>query len=85
RNFNHDRNYTNTSLHWHYDYVADLAFSAQGTVLFSGGVECVLVQWSHTLEHRKEFLPRLGATIEHIVTSPSGSLLCTSHVDNSKF
>ncbi|XP_075687390.1 WD repeat-containing protein 75 [Rhinoderma darwinii] len=82
RNFNHKKNYTYSSLHWHHDSVADLAFSAQGTMLFSGGVESVLVQWSHSLEHKKEFLPRLGAAIEHIATSPDGSLLCTSHNDN---
>ncbi|XP_056390235.1 WD repeat-containing protein 75 isoform X2 [Hyla sarda] len=82
RNFNHKQGYTYSSLHWHHDSVADLAFSAQGTLLFSGGVESVLVQWSHSLEHKKEFLPRLGAAIEHIATSPDGSLLCTSHLDN---
>ncbi|XP_069839644.1 WD repeat-containing protein 75 isoform X2 [Dendropsophus ebraccatus] len=82
RNFNHKQDYTYSSLHWHHDSVADLAFSAQGTILFSGGIESVLVQWSHGLEHKREFLPRLGAAIEHIGTSPDGSLLCTSHTDN---
>lgn len=59
-------------------------FCVLGTVLFSGGVESVLVQWSFNLEQKKEFLPRLGAAIEHISTSPDGSLHCTSHKDNSK-
>ncbi|XP_018426167.1 PREDICTED: WD repeat-containing protein 75 [Nanorana parkeri] len=82
RNFNHDQEYTYSTLHWHHDAVADLAFSVHGTVLFSGGVESVLVQWSFSLEQKKEFLPRLGAAIEHISTSPDGSLHCTSHKDN---
>ncbi|KAM4039006.1 WD repeat-containing protein 75 [Anomaloglossus baeobatrachus] len=82
RKFNHKQDYTYSSLHWHHDAVADLAFSVQGTTLFSGGVESVLVQWSYSLEHKKEFLPRLGAAIEHIAISPDGSLLCTSHMDN---
>ncbi|XP_040213066.1 WD repeat-containing protein 75 [Rana temporaria] len=82
RNFNHNQEYTYSTLHWHHDAVADLAFSVHGTVLFSGGVESVLVQWSFNLEQKKEFLPRLGAAIEHISTSPDGSLHCTSHKDN---
>ncbi|XP_044160604.1 WD repeat-containing protein 75 [Bufo gargarizans] len=82
RNFNHKQDYTYSSLHWHHDSVADLAFSVQGTILFSGGVESVLVQWSHSLEQKREFLPRLGAAIEHIATSPDGSLICTTHMDN---
>ncbi|KAM9305576.1 WD repeat-containing protein 75 [Gastrophryne carolinensis] len=82
RNFNHKQEYTFSTLHWHHDAVLDLAFSVQGTVLLSGGIESVLVQWSFSLEHKKEFLPRLGAAIEHISTSPDGSLHCTSHKDN---
>ncbi|XP_075464532.1 WD repeat-containing protein 75 [Ascaphus truei] len=82
RNFNHKQEYMYTSLHWHHDAVMDLAFSAEGTKLFSGGVESVLVQWPYGSEHKKEFLPRLGAAIEHISTSPDGSLHCTSHTDN---
>lgn len=82
RSFNHKQDYTYSSLHWHHDSVADLAFSVQGTILYSGGIESVLVQWSHSLEHKREFLPRLGAAIEHIATSPDGSWLCTSHMDN---
>lgn len=82
RNFNHKQDYTYSSLHWHHDYVADLTFSVQGTILYSGGIESVLVQWCHSLEHKREFLPRLGAAIEHIATSPDGSRLCTSHLDN---
>lgn len=43
----------------------------------------MLVEWRDAAEKTKEFLPRLGATIEHIAVSPAGDLLCTSHADNS--
>ncbi|XP_041435041.1 WD repeat-containing protein 75-like [Xenopus laevis] len=82
RNFNHKQEYTYSSLHWHHDSVMDLAFSAQGTKLLSGGVESVLVQWPYGSEEKKEFLPRLGAAIEHIAVSPHGTFYCTSHTDN---
>ncbi|XP_030065454.1 WD repeat-containing protein 75 [Microcaecilia unicolor] len=82
RNFHHKRDYTYSSLHWHSDEVMDLAFSAEGTCLLSGGVESVLVQWRHGSESKREFLPRLGSTIEYIATSPDGALYSTSHIDN---
>ncbi|KAK2108706.1 hypothetical protein P7K49_013871 [Saguinus oedipus] len=50
--------------------------------LLSGGRESVLVEWRDATEKNKEFLPRLGATIEHISVSPAGDLFCTSHSDN---
>lgn len=56
----------------------------KGTSLLSGGRECVLVEWRDGSEKNKEFLPRLGSSIEHISVSPAGDLFCTSHSDNSK-
>ena len=56
----------------------------EGTSLLSGGRESVLVEWRDAAEKNKEFLPRLGATIEHISVSPAGDLFCTSHSDNSE-
>lgn len=56
----------------------------EGSSLLSGGRESVLVEWRDATEKNKEFLPRLGATIEHISVSPAGDLFCTSHSDNSK-
>ncbi|KAG8515648.1 WD repeat-containing protein 75 [Galemys pyrenaicus] len=82
RNFDDDKKYTYTCLHWHHDMVMDLAFSVTGTSLLSGGRESVLVEWRDASEKNKEFLPRLGATIEHISVSPAGDLFCTSHSDN---
>ncbi|XP_006879002.1 PREDICTED: WD repeat-containing protein 75 [Elephantulus edwardii] len=82
RNFHDDKKYTYTCLHWHHDLVMDLAFSVTGNSLLSGGRESVLVEWRDITEKNKEFLPRLGATIEHISASPAGDLFCTSHSDN---
>ncbi|XP_059558517.1 WD repeat-containing protein 75 [Myotis daubentonii] len=82
RGFDDEKKYTYTCLHWHHDLVMDLAFSATGGSLLSGGRESVLVEWRDAAEKTKEFLPRLGATIEHISVSPAGDLLCTSHSDN---
>ncbi|ERE82896.1 WD repeat-containing protein 75 [Cricetulus griseus] len=82
RNFHDDKKYTYTCLHWHHDMVMDLAFTVTGTSLLSGGRECVLVEWREGSEKNKEFLPRLGSTIEHISVSPAGDLFCTSHSDN---
>ncbi|XP_055472786.1 WD repeat-containing protein 75 [Psammomys obesus] len=82
RNFHDDKKYTFTCLHWHHDMVMDLAFTVTGTSLLSGGRECVLVEWRDGSEKNKEFLPRLGSTIEHISISPAGDLFCTCHSDN---
>ncbi|XP_075790283.1 WD repeat-containing protein 75 [Pelodiscus sinensis] len=82
RNFNHKREYTFSTLHWHHDQVMDLAFSVEGNSLLSGGVESVLVQWRDGSDCKKEFLPRLGSTIEHISASLDGSFYCTSHSEN---
>ncbi|XP_069389160.1 WD repeat-containing protein 75 [Paralichthys olivaceus] len=82
RNFNHKKEYTYSALHWHHGAVGSLCFTPEGTNLLSGGVESVLVQWRYNQETQKDFLPRLGAAITHIVVSPDGALFCTSHSDN---
>uniref|UniRef100_A0A665W7A7 C2H2-type domain-containing protein n=1 Tax=Echeneis naucrates TaxID=173247 RepID=A0A665W7A7_ECHNA len=84
RNFSHKKEYTYSTLHWHHSVVSSLCFTPEGTNLLSGGVESVLVQWRYNQESQKDFLPRLGAAITHIVVSPDGALFCTSHSDNSK-
>ncbi|XP_033024487.1 WD repeat-containing protein 75 [Lacerta agilis] len=82
RNFNHKKEYTYSTMHWHHGEVMDLAFTVEGTSLLSGGIESVLVQWRDGSDAKKEFLPRLGSTIQHISVSPDGAFLCTSHADN---
>uniref|UniRef100_A0A7N8Y5D2 WD repeat domain 75 n=1 Tax=Mastacembelus armatus TaxID=205130 RepID=A0A7N8Y5D2_9TELE len=84
RNFNHKKEYTYSTLHWHHTEVSSVRFTPEGTNLLSGGVESVLVQWRYNQESQRDFLPRLGAAITHIAVSPDGALFCTSHSDNSK-
>ncbi|XP_008293300.1 WD repeat-containing protein 75 [Stegastes partitus] len=82
RNFNQQKEYTYSTLHWHHNAVSSLRFTPEGTNLLSGGVESVLVQWRYNQESQRDFLPRLGAAITHIAVSPDGALFCTSHSDN---
>ncbi|XP_026152121.1 WD repeat-containing protein 75 [Mastacembelus armatus] len=82
RNFNHKKEYTYSTLHWHHTEVSSVRFTPEGTNLLSGGVESVLVQWRYNQESQRDFLPRLGAAITHIAVSPDGALFCTSHSDN---
>ncbi|KAF3842666.1 hypothetical protein F7725_001515, partial [Dissostichus mawsoni] len=82
RNFNHKKEYTYSTLHWHHSAVSSLCFTPEGTNLLSGGLESVLVQWRYNQESQRDFLPRLGSAITHIAVSPDGALFCTSHSDN---
>ncbi|XP_074514499.1 WD repeat-containing protein 75 isoform X2 [Sebastes fasciatus] len=82
RNFNHKKEYTYSTLHWHHSAVGSLCFTPEGTNLLSGGLESVLVQWRYNQESQRDFLPRLGSAITHIAVSPDGALFCTSHSDN---
>uniref|UniRef100_A0A8C5ANR8 WD repeat domain 75 n=1 Tax=Gadus morhua TaxID=8049 RepID=A0A8C5ANR8_GADMO len=82
RNFNQEKEYTFSTVHWHHSGVNALCFTPEGTNLLSGGLESVLVQWRYGQEGQKDFLPRLGSSIKEIVVSPDGSLFCTSHTDN---
>uniref|UniRef100_A0A3Q2D1Y4 WD repeat domain 75 n=1 Tax=Cyprinodon variegatus TaxID=28743 RepID=A0A3Q2D1Y4_CYPVA len=82
RNFNHRKEYTYSTLHWHHSAISSLCFTPEGTNLLSGGVESVLVQWRYKQESQLDYLPRLGAAITHIAVSPDGTLFSTSHSDN---
>lgn len=52
-----------------------------GSYLLSGGHECVLVKWQMN-SLRKDFLPRLGAPLTHIVSSKDSTLSAICHDDN---
>ncbi|KAK8786954.1 hypothetical protein V5799_023270 [Amblyomma americanum] len=67
--------------HWHTLPVRDLAYTSSGSFLLSGGGECVLVKWSLPSGDR-QFLPRMGLPISHVITSPDATLLLTAHTDN---
>lgn len=67
-----DRRTTNaptTVMHWHAHPVGGVAFSPNGAYLLSGGEESVLVIWQLQNSHR-EFVPRLGSPIQHVVIMP---------------
>ncbi|KAG5283123.1 hypothetical protein AALO_G00038600 [Alosa alosa] len=81
RNFNHRKEYTYTTIHWHHNIVNTLCFTPEGTNLLSGGIESVLIQWQYG-DNKKAMLPRLGGAITHVSASPDGTLYCTCHSDN---
>jgi NET1-associated nuclear protein 1 (U3 small nucleolar RNA-associated protein 17) len=60
-----------TTLHWHAHAVSSIAFTPNGAYLLSGGEESVLVVWQlHT--GKKEFVPRVGASINAIAVAKGG-------------
>ncbi|KAL6713808.1 NET1-associated nuclear protein 1 [Lecanora helva] len=69
-------------LHWHRNAVLSLKWSRDGNYLISGGEETVLVLWQLETS-RKQTLPHLGAPIESVVVSPSGSSYAVRLADNS--
>ena len=78
-----DVNPVKVELHWHHMIVLSLAFSQSGSILYSGGAECVLVKWQimeKTIE--KEFLPRLSGSIKQISVDPKHDRLAVSTDDN---
>ena len=46
-----------TVQHWHANKLGGMAFAPRSEVLFSGGLESVLVKW---LGSEPQFLPRIG-------------------------
>lgn len=75
---------TKSELHWHHQIVLCLAFSQSGTVLYSGGAECVLVKWNikDKMIH-KDFLPRFPGCIKQISVDPKYDKLTISTADNA--
>lgn len=88
----YDKNPVQAELHWHHIRVLSLAFSLSGTILYSGGPECVLVKWQ--IKDKiitKDFLPRLPGSIKQISVDPKHDKITLSlddnaiHVINSNF
>ena len=52
-----------------------------GSNMLSGGHEGVLVMWQYKTHHQ-EFLPRLGAPINHLAVSPDDFLTAVSQNEN---
>lgn len=67
--------------HWHAHAVSALTFDAEGTHLYSGGSEMVLVIWQLSTG-RRDFMPRLGAPICGITVSPDQTLMALRLDDN---
>lgn len=77
-----------TKLHWHAHAVHSLHFSPDGSHLYSGGEEAVLVGWNLRVGDHKQFLPRLGGTVRQLAYSMNGGaanqpLIACSLGDNS--
>ena len=73
---------TSRKLHWHRNAVMALKWSLDGSYIISGGQESTMVIWQLD-SGRKDFLPHLGAPIENIVVSPTGSSYALHVADNS--
>ena len=68
-------------LHWHAHAVGGICFNYDGSYLYSGGEEAVLVVWQ--VETRKtRFVPRLGSAIWHVSCSQNSRYIALYHVDN---
>lgn len=67
--------------HWHPAEVIVLSFSFDGTYLYSGGKEGVLVVWQLDTEKRK-YLPRIGSPLLYFTDSPDPLLASVSCADN---
>ncbi|WCJ37640.1 Transducin/WD40 repeat-like superfamily protein [Euphorbia peplus] len=70
-----------TTWHWHPAKVNVLSFSSDGSYLYSGGKEGVLVVWQLDTGNKK-FLPRIGSPLLYYTDSPDPSLSSISCADN---
>jgi len=57
-----------TQYHWHSVPVLTIAFSADGALIYTGGLEEVLVIWRHE-SGEKQFLPRIGSALACITVA----------------
>ena len=79
---NVDQQLKSSHLHWHSLPVLALHFSPDGSMLFSGGYECVLVKWNYR-SSEPTFRPRLGSPVLHIRSAPDQTFGLTTHQDNN--
>ena len=71
-----------TILHWHSQTVSALQFSIDGSLLYSGGKEGVLVIWQTMAAGSKSFVPRLGGPISHLSVSTQEAKVAVTSTDN---
>ncbi|KAL8692499.1 MAG: hypothetical protein Q9218_002502 [Villophora microphyllina] len=73
---------TSRQKHWHRNAVLSVKWSHDGNYIISGGLETVLLLWQlETGSHHT--LPHLGAPLEGVVISPTGSSYAVRLADNS--
>ena len=68
--------------HWHRERVADLSFSAAGTVLYSGGVETTLLFYQMS-DGSLSFRSKLGVPIKMITSDQVNRKIAVQFIDNS--
>ncbi|KAL8846764.1 MAG: hypothetical protein Q9221_008170 [Calogaya cf. arnoldii] len=73
---------TSRKQHWHRTTAFSAKWSRDGNYIISGGLETTLLLWQLETGHINT-LPHLGAPIEAIVVSPSGSSYAIRLADNS--
>lgn len=73
--------------HWHSDNaIEDIAFPSEGSTMYSGGLECVLVKWTLQSTQKTEskcFLPRLGSKIINLSLSYDNRFIFITLEDNT--
>ncbi|KAL0872751.1 hypothetical protein Bca101_022456 [Brassica carinata] len=69
------------SFNWHSDEVTGLTFSSDGTFLYSGGKEGVLVVWELDTE-KKQVLPKMESPLLYFIFSPDPTLSSAICADN---
>ncbi|KAL8815143.1 MAG: hypothetical protein Q9223_005696 [Gallowayella weberi] len=73
---------TSRKQHWHRNAVLAVKWSRDGNYIISGGLETTLLIWQQEIGSLNT-LPHLGAPLEAIVVSPSGSSYAIRLADNS--
>lgn len=73
---------TSTIMHWHAHAVVAVSTNIDGSMIYSGGEEGVLVVWQ-TTTGKKAFVPHLGAAMAHVTASSLFPLAAVTTNNNS--
>ncbi len=73
---------TQSTYHWHAHAIESVAFSADASLVYSGGQEGVLVIW-HNNTNSRTFLPRLAGRLDVLACSADGTMLAVGLSNNS--
>uniref|UniRef100_A0A5S6QVD0 WD_REPEATS_REGION domain-containing protein n=1 Tax=Trichuris muris TaxID=70415 RepID=A0A5S6QVD0_TRIMR len=75
-----------TVCHWHTVPIGHLAFNQNGSALYSGGLERVVVKWNlrnPDPSEGRDYLPRIGSAVRWICVSEESEMIAVSLEDNS--